>query len=44
MNDFRNDVPRVVRKLAIEGADILSVRGDSKSLEEVYLKVIGDSE
>jgi ABC-2 type transport system ATP-binding protein len=44
VNDFRNDVPRVVRKLAIEGADILSVRGDSKSLEEVYLKVIGDSE
>jgi ABC-2 type transport system ATP-binding protein len=44
VNDFNTDIPQIVRKLAIEGADILSVRGDSRNLEEVYLRLIGDSE
>ncbi len=44
VNDFNTDIPQIVRKLAIEGADILSVRGDTRNLEEVYLRLIGDSE
>jgi len=44
VDDFNTDIPQIVRKLAIEGADILSVRGDSRNLEEVYLRLIGDSE
>jgi len=44
VDDFNTDIPQIVRKLAIEGADILSVRGDTRNLEEVYLRLIGDSE
>jgi len=44
VNDFNTDIPQIVRKLAIEGADILSVRGETRNLEEVYLRLIGDSE
>jgi ABC-2 type transport system ATP-binding protein len=40
--DVEAGTPAVVRALVLAGAPILSVRGDDRPLEEVYLALVGD--
>jgi ABC-2 type transport system ATP-binding protein len=41
--DVEAGTPVVVRALVLAGAPILSVRGDDRPLEEVYLALVGDA-
>ena len=36
--------PRVVRALVTAGADVISVTGEGRTLEDVYLKLVRDEE
>ena len=41
--DYAGSVPALVRRIVAAGADILSVASEERSLEDVYLKLVGES-